>query len=262
MNDSATHCKVVWEKTPMLADETYYIYRLNYLSVYELLDSVQAPDSSYYIDYSSSPAASSYRYKISRKDSCGNITALSQMHQSIHLQASTGTGQVNLSWSEYLGISIPTYYISRGTDPWNMSVLDSISAVFVSYSDLNPNPSEPYYQIRMVNPNPCNITRSQLPYVVSNVSGSVLPSGIPSANGVKLRVYPNPAREIIHFVMEKFTHQKLLISVTDILGNDLLEVPLKEGRATVNLSNFSKGMYFYAIHDKGIPITTGKFAVE
>jgi hypothetical protein len=114
----------------------------------------------------------------------------------------------------------------------------------------------------MVNPNPCNITRSPMPYIVSNVSSSILPSGISSIHGVDLHVYPNPASEMIHFVMEKFTHQKLLVSVTDIVGNDLLEVPLKEGRATLNLNNFSKGMYFYSVHEKGIPVVTGKFVVE
>lgn len=258
MNDSANHCKVIWEKIPNLSVDQYYIHRLNAQSQYVIIDSVPETDSSYYIDYSSFPASQPYRYKINYKDSCGNFNNLSNYHQSIHLQASPGFNAVNLDWDAYYGITFPTYYILRGTDPFNMNIIDSISSVFTSYTDLSPNASEPCYQVGFINPNPCVITRSlELP-VVSNVFNTQPNSMDELLMNVNPKIYPNPARDFLTLELNESYLNHPTFSILDVAGREIMTQNIINSKTNIDLSNYLSGIYFLTIKEDGRLLKTVK----
>ena len=87
-----------------------------------------------------------YRYKVAIEDNCGNISQQSQVeHVTNHLTANQGIGgEVNLIWSGYEGIFVPTYKIFKSTNGGDYEVIDSVSANTTSYSDFNVDPANEY----------------------------------------------------------------------------------------------------------------------
>lgn len=243
MNDSANHCKILWEKPIGLSVDQFYIYRLNSMSVFQLIDSISDSDSSFYIDYTSNPAIQSYRYKINYKDTCGNIGNLSSYHQSIHLQSSPGFNSVHLNWNNYFGFSYPSYYILRGTDPFSMIVIDSISSAFLTYTDVNPIPGQNYYQIGITNPDPCFVSRDQM-FVVSNISSSITNS-VEEIHNFEFSMYPNPADQ---FITITSTKTEFNFSVIDINGRTIiLNSSNAKKRHEISTSNLANGIYLVKI---------------
>lgn len=250
MNDSSNRCKILWEKIAGLAVDQYYIYRLNANSVYDLIDSIPENDSSFYIDYSSNPSTQPYRYKLGYKDTCGDISSLSGYHQSIHLQVMPGFNSVNLDWDSYIGLSFPTYYIMRGTDPFNMNIIDSVSSAFTSFTDFNAIPSEPYYQVGFVNPDPCEVTRSPEMLVVSNVF-NIGTNGIEEITTNDFVIQPNPAEDLI-YIHNKMSRDITTISISDITGRKIKEwSDLNNSSEQLDISEISVGSYLLIIHSQG-----------
>lgn len=92
---------VVWEKTYNQGITRYNIYREQSKDNYQEIGSVPFDSLSIFIDHSSIPDEMSHFYKISLVDSCGNESAMSPFHKSIHLQTSMGlSNEINLFWDE------------------------------------------------------------------------------------------------------------------------------------------------------------------
>jgi hypothetical protein len=255
MNDSATHCKILWEKIPGLVVDYYYIHRLNAQSNYVIIDSIPENDSSFYVDYSSVPSSQPYRYMINYRDSCGNISdpyngGQTPPHQSIHLQASPGFNAVNLDWDAYIGLNFSTYYIFRGIDPFNMTIIDSISSAFTSYTDLNPNVGEPCYQVGFINPDPCLITRSGEIPVVSNVFNTD-PLSINEFFQPEMSVFPNPAEDKITVKTSRIMNGSVL-RLTDISGRTVYTAILNGNEIIIPVHEFSKGIYSIILESKEV----------
>ncbi len=246
MNDSVTHCKVMWEKIPGLAVDYYNIYRMNTSGIYDLIDIVFDSDSSYYIDISSNPNVMAYRYKIDYLDTCGTVSWQSDYHQSIHLQASPGFNSVNLNWNDYYGLMFNTYYIMRGTDPFNMYILDSISSVFTAYTDINPNAAEPCYQVNVVNPNPCDVTRISGQYAKSNVFFQ-FPVGVDEILETDFKIYPNPAKDILT-IENNSSMQLVNIEMLDASGRLIRNESFNGKNHTIDLSNEAAGFYILKLN--------------
>lgn len=255
VNDSANHCKILWEKPTTVAVDKYYIQRLNSMSVYELIDSIPDSDSSYYIDYTSWPSTQPYRYKIYYEDSCGNQSISSGLHQSIHLQASPGFNSVNLDWDEYIGLFFPTYYVLRGTDPFNMNIIDSIASAFTSYTDYNSTPGEPCYQVGFTNPDPCMVTRSNEILVYSNVFNTGI-NGVDELTDPTFSVSPNPAEDKIRIAAG--SHQNIdAFEIHDLTGRLILsQNNLNRNYTEANVSFIAAGTYLLLVK------TQGKYAVQ
>ncbi len=195
--DSATGENIiVWDKSASAAIDSFKIYRESVAGgQYELVAAVPYSDFSTFVDLSSSPNQQADRYKISAVGACGE-SALSQVHKTIHLTANVGTsGESNLLWSEYEGLSFSTYRIYRGTSASHLQLIDSIQSTLTSYSDINPPPGASYYQIEVLNLNGCSpAKKSQYNSSKSNIA-------ITNPTGTNLKkekidafeVYPNPS---------------------------------------------------------------------
>ncbi|MFN3444373.1 MAG: T9SS type A sorting domain-containing protein, partial [Bacteroidia bacterium] len=71
-----------------------------------------------------------------------------------------------------------------------------------------------------------------------------------------ISVYPNPAEDVVNITVKELTNINYNVTITDITGktvfNNQLNSMLNNNTASINISNFNKGMYFiYLSNDKG-----------
>lgn len=79
-----------------------------------------------------------------------------------------------------------------------------------------------------------------------------------------LRFYPNPATTAITFDFQKSYDKGYSIQIYNaVLGRKVMEQTNIPNKLTIDLSNFSRGVYVYQLIDKtGRLIETGKFQVS
>lgn len=81
--------------------------------------------------------------------------------------------------------------------------------------------------------------------------------------GATLRFYPNPATSFITFDFQKNVDKGYSIQLYSFLGKKMYEATNLSQRTTVNLSDFSRGVYVYQLFDKtGKLVESGKFQVS
>ncbi|MFL5741515.1 MAG: T9SS type A sorting domain-containing protein [Flavisolibacter sp.] len=78
-----------------------------------------------------------------------------------------------------------------------------------------------------------------------------------------LRFYPNPATTAITFDFQKTFEKGYSLQVYNFLGRKMLEQSNISDHTTINLTDFTRGMYIYKLFDKsGKLVETGKFQVS
>jgi hypothetical protein len=88
-------------------------------------------------------------------------------------------------------------------------------------------------------------------------------SRTPSPNpGLIVATYPNPATSYITFDMQKGYSRGLTLTVFNFLGKKMIETPNVTEKSTLNLSDFTRGVYVYVIDQGGKVVETGKFQVS
>lgn len=134
---------VVWLKENTNMIDYYTIYREDTdKDLYRPIAKVPYRNLSVYEDFDANPMVSSWRYKITATDMCGNETDQSEYHQTLHLQKNLGMdGNINLSWATYEGIDFSSYIILRETKKAHATEVDTIvtlSSNQTTYTDLIP----------------------------------------------------------------------------------------------------------------------------
>jgi hypothetical protein len=78
-----------------------------------------------------------------------------------------------------------------------------------------------------------------------------------------LRFYPNPATSVINFEIQKDYEPGYSIQIFNaILGRKMYELTNMPERMSVNLADYSRGIYIYQLRDRsGRMIESGKFQV-
>lgn len=78
-----------------------------------------------------------------------------------------------------------------------------------------------------------------------------------------VRLYPNPATSVISFDFQKEYEQGYSIQIFNaILGRKMYEQTNLPERMSVNLTDFSRGIYIFQLRDKsGRMVESGKFQV-
>lgn len=231
---------VVFEKDTTYGQLTYEIQRESTVQGQYLTIGTVAPgDSSVFTDNSVFAQQQAQRYRIKAIDSCGN-QRIGAYHQTMHLVTSTGVNNLNqLIWTPYTGFSYGTYFIYRGTSMNNMVLIDSISASFTSYTDMNSPPGLSYYQVAVVPPDPCVASRS-LSFVKSNVATKqYLTVGMEEDFFAELQVYPNPS----HGLLQVKFHQTVQLEILDISGRLVRTETLSGGTSQLALEDLQDGLY-------------------
>jgi len=77
-----------------------------------------------------------------------------------------------------------------------------------------------------------------------------------------IRLYPNPATTIVNFDFQKGYDRGYSIQVFNLLGKVMYEQQNLPERASINLSQFSRGVYIYYLRDRSSQLLeSGKFQV-
>jgi hypothetical protein len=243
------HNQVIWEKEPSDIIQSYNIYReTTQTNVYEVIGSVNYEDSSIFVDMTSNPNQRPYKYKLSAVSNTGTETALSNYHKTIHLTINQGPTGWNLIWSPYEGFPFTTYYIYRGTTSTELTLLDSISGSFTSYTDINPPWGPLYYTIEVVNEEGCNPTREDgYSRSRSNVQyNGIVGIGDNAEPGIK--IYPNPAHDVLNIYFdgeERALDAEVIIS--DIHGKIALSQRLQTDKTSMGIANLKPGVYIIRV---------------
>jgi len=87
-------------------------------------------------------------------------------------------------------------------------------------------------------------------------------TGVDEKDQNPVAVYPNPAREVIHFKMDQWLKDKPEVQITDAQGNLVKWIRNDNGsEISVDVNDYPPGLYFYQIKHKG-KISSGKFIVK
>ncbi|RLD41710.1 MAG: hypothetical protein DRI86_12920, partial [Bacteroidetes bacterium] len=173
--DSATNKNIlIWEKAAGQGISYFNLYKESAVSnVWNLLGNISYDSLSIFIDNTSTPNTKPERYSMTAVDSCGNESARSIAHRTMHLTVNAGqnSNDWNLIWNAYEGFQAATYRIYRADSSLNFIKIDSIagsSSYTYLFTDYGAPSGPLYYAIEIVNPNgSCGPTKANTNYNTS-----------------------------------------------------------------------------------------------
>ncbi|MBP5584625.1 MAG: T9SS type A sorting domain-containing protein, partial [Bacteroidales bacterium] len=134
---------VVWLKENTDLIDYYTIYRVDSAkNKYDKVVDVPYSELSVYEDLAANPMERAWKYKMTATDGCGEETAMSDYHSSLHLMKVKSLGVENhLMWDPYEGIDFDSYVILRKTKVKGVVEIDTLATVpsdLTSYTDTLP----------------------------------------------------------------------------------------------------------------------------
>lgn len=242
VDTSSTKNVIIWEKPTNAPIDSFKIYR-EIAGVYSHVGSIAYTALSEFTDQSSgiNPNTTSYKYKLSVLDTCGNESPLSVDHQTVHVQLSLAFPQgVNLSWNDYIGFAFSQYRILRdniGNGNWQ--VLDSVSYGITSYTSTDVLPNARYI-VEAKRPTPCFSTRQSNTRNSSKSNTALQTTGIDElSKNMAVMIYPNPAGNTL--TITGITG-KTILRLYDAVGKLIFEKET-ESTTTLNTSQLTDGIY-------------------
>lgn len=201
VDTASTHNIVVWEKPITAEIDSFLIYRMFTDSMYYEVGSVHYDSLSIFhdIDVAADPNTSAHRYKMSTLDTAGVESALSDYHQTMHLQVTTA-GEMLWSWYKIEGSSNPVsffncYRDNDGTGDFTIvNVADGTIQAWTD-SDYGLYPSSRYV-VDVDWTISCSASRENVETSRSNLDERVAANpalGVDEALAEQVEVYPNPS---------------------------------------------------------------------
>lgn len=98
---------------------------------------------------------------------------------------------------------------------------------------------------------------------MTTVSSKAQSKSNPDVPSPVVRIFPNPATTVINFDFQKDYEQGYSIQIFNaILGRKMFEQTNMPERMSVNLNDYSRGIYIFQVRNKnGRMIDSGKFQV-
>jgi hypothetical protein len=265
--DSAlsNHNILYWEKPIVLDIDSFRIYREVTTAVYAYVASVHYDSLSEYHDYAADPNVTSYKYKLSVIDTCGNESDLSVYHNTIHLQ---NLGSGNLQWTLYEieGAANPVvfYRVLRddlGTGCCFLPISSTIPGGNSTYTDVAyasfPSAN---YRVDVTWGITCSPTRTTVNTTRSNIKGNGFSIGMLEALlDDAVSVYPNPASNNVTIELNQLS-EEAVVKIMNVVGQVVEEkvlTPSASGSRTVqqfDMSTHAKGVYTISVETKGAKI--------
>jgi hypothetical protein len=224
VDTSSTHNEVIWEKPSATNLESFNIYR-DVVGTWYLIGNVHYDSLSQFVDttFGIDPNATSYQYSISSIDTCGNESALSPHHQTMHLTQNQGTsGEINLIWDNYEGFGFIFYRILRDTGNNVFNVLDSVTATNTTYTDVAPPNAQTRYIIQVVLDQQCVSSRANHNTTRSNRTKPGVSGGsgtdVFEIDESSVSIYPNPTQHNMTIELQALNTGNAQIKILDMSG--------------------------------------------
>ncbi|MFC2113552.1 T9SS type A sorting domain-containing protein [Bacteroidota bacterium] len=247
---------IVWERPDVKGIDFFKIYRQTVEFGYVEIGRVDFDSLSIFYDESSVPEEISHFYKISAVDICGNESALSDHHKTMHLTANVGTAdEVNLIWENYEGFVFSGYSLTRGSTADQMEKIRTLPNSVTSFTDNNHPDGTLYYQTSIERPEPCYPSAAKKsgtgPYqhTLSNLDNNKLKTTLKEHEEQnELILFPNPAARKVHI---RFNNPGSLIfnlTLLDLTGRVVQQLGVLNGSlAVLDLEEIPAGIYLIRI---------------
>jgi Secretion system C-terminal sorting domain len=238
------HNIIIWNKDTAYHGPYIIQKETTTMGLYTTIGTALNTDTSAYEDMVSNPMIQSFKYRIGTTDTCGSVTSFGYPHETIHLltSISSATGYPQLDWNNYIGFGYGTYFIYRGASPTTLTMYDSISASFNSYTDVAAVPGMNYYGVAVFPPSPCHPSRMMTMKSLSNVS-PVAYTGINEHEFANLSIGPNPANDVLNFTLQNVSAD-ITIDIVDITGRLVFSKIFKNvSQDIIKVSDISNGSY-------------------
>ena len=241
---------IIYEPDLNVGIDSVLFYRLNSLtSEFDWIGSNNINDTSIFIDQEAIPTQQNYQYKLSIRDTCSNISELSQLHRTILLQANTGVNdEINLFWNPYIGFDYPNFGIYRSVDGGEYFLIANVPNNTYTYTDLFPPFGEKKYQIRVDKDPPCNPQKNSYSFVGSNqVFFQTI--DINKIEYDNILVFPNPFDDKL-IIKRKLSDKTVIIELLDVFSRVMDTFILKSCETTRKISteHLISGIYFIRIN--------------
>jgi len=251
VDSTSTKNEVVWEKPISGAIEGFKIYR-DIAGNYGLVGYVPYDSLSKFIDNTNgvNPNVTSYRYKISTIDTCGNESELSDYHETIHVTVNQGGGTtVNLIWDSYEGFPYSYNRILRDSiGDGNWRAVDSVANTVFTWTDNNSPTDSTGYMIEVITPYTCTSTKSQDHNTTrSNRHTIAGPSSYTSLEELILSqasVFPNPNNGLftVNVKSDNWSY-----SLFDMSGKLISMENVSETTKQIDIQTLETGIYLMKI---------------
>ena len=132
---------IVWVRENTDLIEYYTIYREDSVSnEFNAVGTVKYSEISVFEDEDADPMKRQWSYRITATDICGNETAMSETHTTLHLNEmkSLREGQAELIWQPYVGVDYRSFYIVRETKVGSYTFIDTVTTVPASATAYTP----------------------------------------------------------------------------------------------------------------------------
>ncbi|HEY1039624.1 MAG TPA: PKD domain-containing protein [Bacteroidia bacterium] len=258
---ASSYNMIFWDKTSYSGVDSFFIYREITTGVYQKIGAVDYDAMSEYHDGSANPNVTSFRYKISILDTCGNESQKSDYHETIHLQ---DLGGGNLQWTLYDIENFATnpvsfYDILRDDNSTgNFQFIDQVSGNVTTYTDLNSGSfTDPQYRVKSTWSISCTPTMR-----LSNGNNSVMgaintsrsnirnPAGVGLSATVKpgdFIAYPNPAKEKLTIKYDHSAGTMASLELVNALGQCVYRSQMNNIEHVIDTESFTNGIYIIKI---------------
>ena len=132
---------IVWVRENTDLIDYYTIYREDSVSnEFNAVGTVKYSEISVFEDEDADPMKRQWSYRITATDICGNETAMSETHTTLHLNEmkSLREGQAELIWQPYVGVDYRSFYIVRETKVGSYTFIDTVTTVPASATAYTP----------------------------------------------------------------------------------------------------------------------------
>jgi hypothetical protein len=263
VDTSLIYNMVVWEKDmsqPNIAG--YKVYReTSQYGVFELVSTRPYALESIFQDNDASPVDRSWRYYITAYDACGNESAPSYVHKTIHVVVNTSNGtDYNVTWDNYEGFTYSSVDIFRfdSTNGWQN--IANIPFGTNTYTDVPPIYIGLDYMVEFNLSFTCTSSKAQDHNSTrSNKTASVFEGGgttvqiIDEDLGV-ISIYPNPASSAFTIHVDQ-PDQVQYFEITDINGNLILTGSINTNNTLVESSEMAAGIYLIKLYSASNIVT-------
>lgn len=240
---------IVYEPDNNVGIDSILIFSLNNsTSEFEQITSLSINNAGIYIDEISNPEQQYHQYKLAIKDTCGNSSELSSLHQTILLQANIGINdEVNLFWNPYIGFDYPNFGIYRKIENGDYYLIANVPNNTYTYTDNTSSSGHKNYQIRVERDYSCYPNKDYT-FASSNIVDVAI-TGVLENSLDKAKVYPNPCTNYFNISNNNFilTDIEIMNSYGYIVYKK--DIGSQDHEIRINTSELQQGLYIIKLNN-------------